>query len=139
MAKDGLGSADGGNPLGNSLLGYAMMAGMYSSRTDIYLDNVTLGYDRHPAVHHMSIEIAQGSLIAVVGPNGSGKSTLLRGLVGELRPLEGHIFINQSIAYLPQLREVDRSFPISVHDFVGMGLWRSIGAWGNASNADPSY
>jgi len=38
--------------------------------------NVTLGYDRHPAVHHLSGQIAAGALIAVVGPNGAGKSTL---------------------------------------------------------------
>jgi len=33
--------------------------------------NVTLGYDRHPAVHHLDGEVASGALIAVVGPNGT--------------------------------------------------------------------
>ena len=41
--------------------------------------DVTLGYDRHPAVHHLSGEVAAGALLAVVGPNGAGKSTLFRG------------------------------------------------------------
>ena len=31
-------------------------------------------------------------------------------------------------AYLPQLSEIDRSFPISVSDFVAMGLWSKSGA-----------
>ena len=53
--------------------------------------DVTLGYDRHPAVHHLSGEVASGALIAVVGPNGAGKSTLFRGLVGILKPLAGSI------------------------------------------------
>ncbi len=53
--------------------------------------DVTLGYDRHPAVHHLSGEVAQGALLAVVGPNGAGKSTLFRGLVGILKPLAGAI------------------------------------------------
>ena len=44
--------------------------------------DVTLGYDRHPAVHHLNGEVAQGALLAVVGPNGAGKSTLFRGLAG---------------------------------------------------------
>ena len=89
--------------------------------------DVTLGYDRHPAVHHLSGEVATGALLAVVGPNGAGKSTLFRGLVGILKPLAGSILTGgvaaKDIAYLPQSADIDRSFPISVFDFVGTGLW----------------
>ncbi|HYF57235.1 MAG TPA: ATP-binding cassette domain-containing protein, partial [Salinarimonas sp.] len=42
----------------------------------IRFDDVTLGYGRRPAVHHLRGEIPAGSLTAVVGPNGAGKSTL---------------------------------------------------------------
>jgi zinc/manganese transport system ATP-binding protein len=96
--------------------------------------DVTLGYDRHPAVHHLNGEIASGASLAVVGPNGAGKSTLFRGLVGILKPLAGSIGLCgldlRDIAYLPQTTDIDRSFPISVFDFVGTGLWRSIGFFG---------
>jgi zinc/manganese transport system ATP-binding protein len=96
--------------------------------------DVTLGYDRHPAVHHLSGEVATGALLAVVGPNGAGKSTLFRGLVGILKPLAGSILTGgiaaKDIAYLPQIADIDRSFPISVFDFVGTGLWRRIGFFG---------
>ena len=51
--------------------------------------DVTLGYDRHPAVHHLAGEVASGALLAVVGPNGAGKSTLFRGIAGILKPLAG--------------------------------------------------
>ena len=47
--------------------------------------DVTLGYDRHPAVHHLSGEVAAGALVAVVGPNGAGKSTLFRGIKVSLK------------------------------------------------------
>ena len=53
--------------------------------------DVTLGYDRHPAVHHLNGEVVSGALLAIVGPNGAGKSTLFRGIVGILRPLAGSI------------------------------------------------
>jgi zinc/manganese transport system ATP-binding protein len=100
----------------------------------IRFENLTLGYERHPAVHHLSAEIPAGALIAVVGPNGAGKSTLLKGIAGELRPLEGHIHLQlpehsrSSLAYMPQRSELDSSFPVSVFDMVAMGLWREIGA-----------
>src|SRR6516225_1567656 len=96
--------------------------------------NVTLGYERHPAVHHLAGEVASGALLAVIGPNGAGKSTLFRGLVGILKPLSGTIMRNdlhaRDIAYLPQIAYVDRSCPISVFDFVGTGLWRATGIFG---------
>jgi zinc/manganese transport system ATP-binding protein len=96
--------------------------------------DVTLGYDRHPAVHHLSGEVAPGALLALVGPNGAGKSTLFRGIVGILKPLSGAIRTGDldasDIAYLPQTVDIDRSFPISVFDFVGTGLWRSVGIFG---------
>lgn len=96
-------------------------------------DNLTLGYNRHPAVHHLQGEIATGSLIAIVGPNGAGKSTLLKAIAGELRPLQGSIERNgldrRQIAYLTQQATLDPTFPIVVHDFVAMGLWREIGAF----------
>jgi len=101
--------------------------------------DVTLGYDRHPAVHHLDGEVAQGALLAVVGPNGAGKSTLFRGLAGILKPLSGAIDLGgldiRDIAYLPQSVDIDRTFPISVFDLVGTGLWRTTGFFGGMGKA----
>jgi len=44
------------------------------------------GYDRNPALRDVDVEVAQGTVTAVLGENGSGKTTLLRALVG-LMPL----------------------------------------------------
>ena len=100
----------------------------------IILDDLTLGYDGHPAVHHLSGVFEPGSMTAVVGPNGSGKSTLLKGLTGILRPLGGRIergrLRTSQMAYLPQQAEIDRSFPITVLDIVALGLWQRIGMFG---------
>jgi zinc/manganese transport system ATP-binding protein len=100
----------------------------------LHFSNLTLGYDRHPAVHHLDGEVAKGSLLAVVGPNGAGKSTLFKGIVGTLRPLAGRIerggLTVRDIAYLPQIADIDRTFPINVYDMVSMGLWRRSGLFG---------
>ena len=105
----------------------------------ISFHNLTLGYDRHPAVHHITREVAQGALLAVVGSNGAGKSTLLKAIVGELKPLSGRLDLHgngkRDIAYLPQVVDIDRGFPISVFDCVAMGLWHETGASGGL---DPS-
>ena len=100
----------------------------------LVLHDLTLGYDGHPAVHHLSGVFETGSMTAVVGPNGSGKSTLLKGLTGILRPLGGAIergsLSASQIAYLPQQAEIDRTFPIMVMDIVALGLWHSLGMFG---------
>jgi zinc/manganese transport system ATP-binding protein len=106
----------------------------------ITFHNLTLGYDRHPAVHHITGEVPRGELLALVGPNGAGKSTLLKGIIGELKPLGGSLDLDgltkSDIAYLPQQIEIDRSFPISVFDCVAMGLWHEIGAWRGLDTGD---
>ena len=106
---------------------------MTPARPILRFDNLTLGYNRHPAVHHLKGEIAAGTLLAVVGPNGAGKSTLLKGIVGELRPMQGRIELiglkHENIAYLTQQSTLDASFPIVVRDFVAMGLWSEFGAF----------
>lgn len=102
--------------------------------------NLTLGYDLHPAVHHLDGSVARGDLLAVCGPNGAGKSTLLKAIAGALQPLGGEVerlaCKTHEIAYLPQAAEIDRSFPIHVFDMVAMGLWRSRGLFGGLSKQD---
>ena len=96
--------------------------------------DLTLGYDRHPAVHHLNGVVEAGALMAVVGPNGAGKSTLFKGIVGLLTPFSGRIELRglkrRDISYMPQVADIDRSFPINVYDMVAMGLWRSAGLFG---------
>jgi zinc/manganese transport system ATP-binding protein len=100
----------------------------------IRFEDVTLGYGRRPAVHHLRGTIPAGSLTAVVGPNGAGKSTLLKAVAGALRPLDGRIEVvggrAKRLAYLPQAAEIDRSFPVNVYDLVAMGLWGRVGLLG---------
>ena len=110
-----------------------------AAETAVVLRDLTLTYERHPAVHHLSGALARGSLTAIVGPNGAGKSTLLKGIVGQMRPAEGTIeradLGSSGIAYLPQHAEIERRFPISVIDTVLLGHWRQMGWAGAATEA----
>jgi zinc/manganese transport system ATP-binding protein len=101
------------------------------------LVDLTVSYDRHPAVHHVSAEIPAAEITAIVGPNGAGKSTLLKATLGLVRRVEGRIECSaRRIAYLPQQAEIDRSFPISVLDTVLLGRWSRFGAFGKAARVD---
>jgi zinc/manganese transport system ATP-binding protein len=102
----------------------------------VTLDNLTVSYRQHPALHHVSGSFVPGSMTAVVGPNGAGKSTLLKSIMG-LTPISaGTISVSvprQRIAYLPQLAEIDRGFPIDVVDCVQLGFCGARAAWGGVT------
>ena len=94
------------------------------TQTCLTFRDLTLGYNSHPAIHHLDGAIRKGSLTAVVGANGSGKSTLMKGIVGVLKPMAGEVVRAPGVraAYLPQQSELDRSFPARVVDLVSLGL-----------------
>jgi len=100
----------------------------------IRLENLTLGYDRRPAVHHLDGIIAPGETLAICGPNGAGKSTLLKALAGALAPMGGRIdrcgAAARDVAYLPQALDIDRDFPIFLRDFVSLGALGRCGLFG---------
>lgn len=85
-------------------------------------------------LHGVDLALPTGRWTAVVGPNGAGKSTLLKAIAGFLRPLDGTLEVaardRRDIAYLPQVADIDRGFPISVYDFVSMGAFNAIGLFG---------
>ncbi len=86
------------------------------------------------AVHNISASISQGTITGIIGPNGAGKSTILKSIL-DLIPHEGEVkFFGQTldqsrskIAYIPQRKDIDWSFPISALDVCLMGLYPRIG------------
>ncbi len=95
--------------------------------------NVQVRHGRFVALEDVSGRFAAGSMTAVVGPNGAGKSTLLNVLSGLVRPNRGAVVCpargRRRMAYLQQQTELDRDFPVTVAELVGLGLWRGFGAY----------
>jgi ABC-type sugar transport system ATPase subunit len=70
----------------------------------LVVDSLVVYYAGHcvPALDRVSIDVAQGSTLAVVGPSGAGKSTLLRVIAGLLLAQEGDVRLDgESVTRLP--------------------------------------
>ena len=97
----------------------------------VVLRDATVRYGRRTALAAVSGEFASGSMTAVVGANGAGKSTLLAAIAGVV-PLAGgevNCAARQRLAYLPQLSEIDRDYPMTVSELITLGGWREFGAF----------
>jgi branched-chain amino acid transport system ATP-binding protein len=55
------------------------------------LENITVQYGKVVAIEDVTIEVAEGEIVALIGANGAGKSTTLRAISGLVRPSSGKI------------------------------------------------
>jgi sulfate/thiosulfate transport system ATP-binding protein len=97
----------------------------------IVVRNVSKRFNDYTALENVSLEVASGSLTALLGPSGSGKSTLLRVIAGLEQPDEGEIVISgeDATGLAPQKRGVGFVFQhyaafkhMTVQDNVAFGL-----------------
>ncbi len=98
----------------------------------VELKDVTVNYNNRPAIVGISGFFKQGSLTAITGQNGAGKSTLLKAIAGIIKVDDGAINIGaprQRIAYLPQVSDIQRDFPISVLHLVATGYFQEFGGF----------
>jgi len=102
---------------------------------ELVIKDLTVSYNRIPAVHHLNVTMACGSAVGLLGPNGAGKTTLLKAIAG-LLPREtgtirliGHDDARYPVAYVPQREAVDWDFPITVRALAEMGRYSELGLW----------
>ncbi|MHB1016784.1 MAG: ABC transporter ATP-binding protein [Coriobacteriia bacterium] len=84
------------------------------------VENLEASYGAVRALHGISIEVAEGELVALLGVNGVGKSTTLKSIMGVLRPVKGTItfqgqeitnrspesIVKRGISLVPEGREI---------------------------------
>jgi len=97
----------------------------------ISIRHITKRFDDFVALDDVSVEVARGSLTALLGPSGSGKSTLLRIVAGLETADDGAVFIDEKnvTGRAPQERGVGFVFQhyaafkhMTVYDNVAFGL-----------------
>lgn len=112
---------------------------MAAASTDALLRvrGLTAGYGAAPVLHSIDLDIAEGTIAAVVGANGAGKTTLLRALSGIIEPATGQILfagaklrgtptqdlVRHGIAHVPEGRGVITE--LTVEENLRLGhVWR---------------
>ena len=60
-------------------------------RSVLKVEAISVDYGGVRALIDVSIDVAEGSIIALIGPNGAGKTTLLNAICGALVPTRGRI------------------------------------------------
>ncbi len=79
----------------------------------------------------INFALERGSYMAIIGPNGSGKTSLLKSIIGLNEPTTGEILIEgikntsistDKIAYVPQIKTLDRTFPALAVELVISGF-----------------
>lgn len=66
-----------------------------SDRTEIYTENLTVGYDKKPLIHNIDLSVRAGEIVTLIGPNGSGKSTILKTLIKQLKKIDGMVYLGK--------------------------------------------
>ena len=121
-----------------------MRLGARTASHELRVRDLTVSYNRIPALHHIAFDVPCGQCVALLGPNGAGKSTLLKALAG-LLPIEtGTIAFHgkpvrgatRDFAYLPQREAIDWDFPTNVRGLVEMGRYARAGWWRQYSRED---
>ena len=100
---------------------------------DIVLEyqDVSVFIENKKVVKNINLNVYQGEILYLIGPNGGGKTSLIKAALG-LLPYSGKIKIFGKpreklskeellkISYVPQIKSIDREFPITVKELVEM-------------------
>ncbi len=96
------------------------------------VEDLSVNFNDHIAVDHVSFKVQEGDLLGLIGPNGSGKTTLFRAILGlqqhsgkvRIFGYEGSKFrsLIPLIGYVPQKVFFEPNFPATVYDIVSMGI-----------------
>lgn len=96
--------------------------------------NLEVGYGESVVVRNGALEVKKGQVVCLMGRNGVGKSTLMKGIMGVLKPTQGHLYYNgesiieslptkrahRGFGYVPQGREIFGTLTVQENLLIGL-------------------
>ncbi|HEY6203359.1 MAG TPA: ABC transporter ATP-binding protein [Candidatus Limnocylindria bacterium] len=115
-----------------------------AARPLLVVHEIEAYYGRVCALHSVSLEVAEGSVIALLGANGAGKTTTLRVISGLLRPTRGSVefdgrrvdgmtpdrLVRMGIVQVPEGRQIFAELTVRENLLLGGYARRDLGAAG---------
>ena len=97
----------------------------------VSVEDLNVAYGNHQVISDLSFTVNEGDFMVVIGENGVGKTTLVRALLGLIKPHSGEIDVPASnlIGYVPQFRNIDEEYPLSIRDFVSLNVKKTGFPW----------
>lgn len=91
------------------------------------LNHLSFAYPDKQVFTDLNYDLKRGEFLSIVGENGVGKTTLMRMILQELRPSSGEVeFVPNrpavEVGYVPQFRNIDAEYPLSIQDFIGLNF-----------------
>ena len=112
------------------------------ARPLLVVTDIEAYYGRVCALHSVSLEVAEGSVVALLGANGAGKTTTLRVISGLLRPTRGSVefdgrrvdgtspdrLVRMGIVQVPEGRQIFAELTVRENLLLGGYARRDLGA-----------
>ncbi|GAF39532.1 ABC transporter family protein [Agrilactobacillus composti DSM 18527 = JCM 14202] len=91
------------------------------------IEHLTVRFPDKTVLDDINLSIQRGTMVSLIGENGAGKTTLIRTILHQLKPTKGKIIAHPGagrrhleIGYVPQFRNIDTGYPLSIKSFVGL-------------------
>lgn len=97
----------------------------------VSVENLTFGFRNRLLYQNLTFSLRKGSMTSLIGANGVGKTTLVRLLMRQLNPITGTISFmpGLKLGYVPQFRNIDSEYPLSIRNFVQLNQLGHIFPW----------
>jgi zinc transport system ATP-binding protein len=102
----------------------------------IEVKNLAVAFNGNQVIENVTFGVDKGDVVSIIGPNGSGKTTLVRAMLGLIEhkgtvtwngtPFREHL---GEAGYVPQRFDFDRTFPISVDEFLNLPDYKPDTSW----------
>ena len=106
-----------------------------------------VGYDNKPLIKEMEFALPKGEILSIIGPNGAGKSTVLKSIAGQLRLIDGMVYLGENVLSEMKASELAKKMSVlfteklraelkNCSDVVATGRYPYTGLFGILSKED---